>query len=232
MQRLSPIIALGLLLALTSLAASLAHATSVAGRVVGISDGDTLTVLTSAKDQIKVRLAEIDAPEKAQDFGQKSKQSLSDLAYGKDVVVQPQDVDRYGRTVGRVFSGGMDINAEQVQRGMAWVYPKYVKDLRLFVLEREARTARRGLWALSNPIPPWDFRHPERSGAIPQTGASTSDRIAAMAFTGSQMTCRVTRFCSQMTSCEEVKAYVARCGMSKLDRDGDGAPCEGLCSPR
>jgi micrococcal nuclease len=92
------------------------------GKVVGISDGDTITVLVGGHQPLKVRLAEIDAPEKSQAYGQRSKQSLSNLAFGKQVRVEQQDRDRYGRVVGKVYVGSLDVNAEQVKRGMAWVY--------------------------------------------------------------------------------------------------------------
>lgn len=90
------------------------------GRVVGIADGDTVTVLTASKEQHKIRLAEIDAPEKNQPFGVKSKQSLSDLCFGKEAEVIPSAIDRYKRTVAHVKCAGIDANAEQVTRGMAW----------------------------------------------------------------------------------------------------------------
>lgn len=108
------------------LLASLASAEPqyISGRVVGIADGDTLTVLTPAQEQVKVRLAEIDAPEKAQAFGQVAKKSLSDLAYAKTVEVRVVTTDRYGRTVGAVTVEGQDINRLQVERGMAWAYRK------------------------------------------------------------------------------------------------------------
>lgn len=125
--------------------------------VIGISDGDTLTVLHE-RQQIKIRLAEIDAPEKAQPFGVKSKQSLSDLCFGKQAEVVPQTRDRYGRTVARVRCDGIDANAEQVRRGMAWVYDRYVTDRSLYLLQEEARSARRGLWADPTPFPPWEWR--------------------------------------------------------------------------
>lgn len=126
--------------------------------VIGISDGDTLTVLHD-QQQIKVRLAEIDAPEKAQAFGAKAKQSLSDMCFGKTAEIATQAKDRYGRTVARVRCDGIDANAEQVRRGMAWVYIKYSHDSALPLFEQEARAARRGLWSDPNPVPPWDWRH-------------------------------------------------------------------------
>jgi Staphylococcal nuclease homologue len=104
-----------------------AYTQTYEGKVVAVSDGDTLIVLTPEKRQVKVRLAQIDAPEKSQAYGQRSKQSLSDLVFGKQVRVEQQDRDRYGRVAGRVYAGGLDVNAEQVKRGMAWVYRKYAR---------------------------------------------------------------------------------------------------------
>jgi endonuclease YncB( thermonuclease family) len=96
--------------------------------VIAIADGDTLTVLCNDNQQIKIRLAEIDAPEKAQPFGNRSTQSLADICFQKQAEIKPQTKVRYGRTVARVICDGTDANAEQVKRGMAWVYDKYVKD--------------------------------------------------------------------------------------------------------
>lgn len=125
--------------------------------VVGVSDGDTLTAKCDG-DQVKVRLAEIDAPEKRQPFGEKSKQALSDMCFQRTAELRVVDHDRYGRTVARVKCDGADANAEQVRLGMAWVYDKYVKDASLYKLQDGARDARRGLWAEGTPVPPWIFR--------------------------------------------------------------------------
>ena len=130
--------------------------------VIGISDGDTLTVLNESKQQIKIRLAEIDAPEKRQPFGTKSKQSLSDLCFGKKAEITPQTKDRYKRTVARIKCDGVDANAEQVSRGMAWVYRRYAKDHDLFVLEHNAKVEKRGLWSEPSPIRPWEWRKMRR----------------------------------------------------------------------
>lgn len=125
--------------------------------VIGISDGDTLTARCDT-DQLKVRLAEIDAPEKRQAFGTQSKQALSDMCFQRIAEFRVVAHDRYGRTVARVKCDGVDANAEQVRLGMAWVYDKYVKDTSLYQLQDEARVARRGLWTDSAPITPWTFR--------------------------------------------------------------------------
>lgn len=128
-------------------------------KIIGVTDGDTLTALCAEDRQVKVRLAEIDAPEKAQPFGDRSKQSLSDLCFDREAEIAPQTTDRYGRTVARVHCEGTDANAEQLRRGMAWVYDKYVTDRSLYALQDDARGTRRGLWADKNPIPPWEWRH-------------------------------------------------------------------------
>lgn len=102
---------------------------TLSGRVVRVADGDTLTILTPDRQQVRIRLAQIDAPEKAQPFGQRSKQSLPDLVFGQDVEIRTEVTDRrYGRTVGRVLLDGRDINLEQVTRGMAWAYRQYLTD--------------------------------------------------------------------------------------------------------
>lgn len=131
------------------------------GNVVGVADGDTITVLRD-NEQVKVRLAEIDAPEKAQPFGNKSKQALSALVYGKAVLVVEQGHDRYKRTIGRVYQGDVDVSAAQVKQGMAWVYRKYSKDVSLLPLEDEAKAQRLGLWADVAPVPPWEWRHSKK----------------------------------------------------------------------
>lgn len=126
--------------------------------VIGISDGDTLTVLHN-QQQIKIRLAEIDAPEKAQPFGTKAKQSLAALCFQVQAEIKPEKRDRYGRTVARLSCNGHDASTAQVTAGMAWVYRKYSTDPALPPLEAQARAANRGLWADPAPIPPWEWRH-------------------------------------------------------------------------
>jgi micrococcal nuclease len=132
------------------------------GKVVGVSDGDTITVLDSANMRHKIRLNQIDAPEKRQAFGQRSKQSLSDLVFGRNVQVDVATRDRYGREIGQVLVNGADANLEQVKRGMAWVYRQYAKDLAYFDAEEKAKRSGVGLWSKSNPVPPWEYRHTRR----------------------------------------------------------------------
>lgn len=129
--------------------------------VIAISDGDTLTVLRDGAPA-RIRLAYIDAPEKDQAYGQQSKQSLSQLCYRSDARLTVVDTDRYGRTVALVTCAGVDVNRTQVERGLAWVYPKYNSDPSLPAVQAESARQRRGLWADPNPVPPWDFRRPRR----------------------------------------------------------------------
>lgn len=125
-------------------------ADTITGRVVGVADGDTITVLDASRQERNVRLDGIDAPEKAQPFGQRSKQSLSDLVYGKAVEVDTHKRDRYGRQVGKVLLQGKDVNLEQVSRGLAWHYKAYAHEQtaqdqeRYAAAEDAAREARRG----------------------------------------------------------------------------------------
>ena len=145
------------LVALLALWLGVVHADELSGKVVAVADGDTLTVLVDNR-QVKVRLTEIDAPEKNQPFGTRSRQSLADMAFGRVVRVVTHGKDRYGRTLGRIYVGQHDINAEQLRRGMAWVYDRYVSDRDLYQIQEEARAARRGLWHDQAPLPPWEWR--------------------------------------------------------------------------
>lgn len=146
------------------------QAATLVGRVVGVADGDTVTVLDADKVQHKIRLAGIDAPEKSQPFGNRSKVSLSDLVFSKDVTVEVVKKDRYGREVGKIFVGRLDANLEQVRRGFAWHYKAYQREQSLDdreaydQAEMEARTSKRGLWLDVDPVPPWEFRKSKRGG--------------------------------------------------------------------
>lgn len=134
------------------------QASELAGKIVHVADGDTLTVLVERK-QVKVRLADIDAPEAKQPFGNRAKQSLGDICHAKQATVQERGKDRYGRTVGIVICDGIDANAERVRRGMAWVYDRYARpDSPLYALQDQARKSRIGLWAEDHPNPPWKWR--------------------------------------------------------------------------
>jgi endonuclease YncB( thermonuclease family) len=169
-------------LVLMALAISVsAQPQTITGKVVGVSDGHTITVLDSSNRQHKVRLDGIDAPESSQDFGSRAKQSLSDLVFGKTVTVTSRKNDRYGRILGKVTLDGKDINQEQINRGMAWFNSPYEGELPANVAgaymatQTLARHKKRGLWAEASPIPPWDFRRGKTPGATP-TGAIIGNR--------------------------------------------------------
>ena len=131
------------------------------GKVVKVADGDTITVLRDS-EQIKIRLACIDASEKAQPYGSAARQSMSEMLFGKEVRVVEQGRDRYGRIIGRVYQGDVDVSAKQIKQGMAWVYRKYTKEAALYQLEDEAKQHRLGLWADAEPTPPWAWRKKTR----------------------------------------------------------------------
>lgn len=136
--------------------------------VVAISDGDTLTARCGdpgAYQQVKIRLAEIDAPEKAQPFGNRSRQALAALCFQQQATIKPTTRDRYGRTVARVECQGQDANLQQVRTGMAWAYTKYLTDPEVKVQEVAARSAAVGLWSDTAPVPPWDWRKQRVKGS-------------------------------------------------------------------
>jgi len=138
------------------------------GKVVGIADGDTITVLRDGHDQVKIRLYGIDAPESGQSFGKASKQNLSSMVYGQSVQIEAMDTDRYGRTVARIFVDGEDVNAAQLQTGHAWLYRQYCKGWlcdEWAGLEAEARSSGAGLWADKDPTPPWQWRRDKKGSS-------------------------------------------------------------------
>jgi len=147
-----------------------AQAETLSGVVIGVADGDTLTVLDADKVQHKIRLAGIDAPEKMQAFGNRSKESLSDLVFEKTVNVETNKRDRYRRDIGKLLVNGRDVNLVQVERGMAWFYRKYQReqspnDRKLYeAAEDAAKDGKKGLWRDTDPVPPWEFRHTKTKG--------------------------------------------------------------------
>lgn len=141
-----------------------ASAETLVGRVVGVADGDTVTVLDEQRQQHKIRLTGIDAPEKGQAFGHRSKESLSDAVFGKTVAIEWNKLDRYGRIVGKIVVDARDVNLSQVEAGLAWWYQKYsaeqsVADQQLYAqAEERAKRERLGLWKEAEPVAPWDWR--------------------------------------------------------------------------
>lgn len=170
----SMMIATAAIAILTCLPIGATHAATLEGKVVGISDGDTITVLVD-RHEVKVRVAGIDAPEKKQPFGQRSKEHMSECAFGKSVSIEWNKTDRYGRTIGKVTSNGLDCGLRQVKDGLAWHYKTYEReqsqsDRQIYSsAENSAKASRIGLWSDLTPMAPWDFRraqiieHPSRN---------------------------------------------------------------------
>lgn len=143
------------------------------GKVVGVSDGDTITVLRDAHDQVKVRLYGIDAPESGQPHGRASKANLSALVYGKIVEVEPVEKDRYGRLVARISESGKSVNAEQIRSGYAWLYREYCAGpmcQEWGQVEAQAQSMRTGLWSDATPVAPWEWRRGAQSSAENDSG--------------------------------------------------------------
>jgi len=231
-----------LLLVLLGCAAHAAQAEEFTGKVIAVLDGDTIMVTRDGGAPVKVRLAEIDAPEvahagtggmppnsqPAQAGGMESKQSLAELVLNKQVSVNVQTVDQYGRFVAHLTADGKSVNEEQVRRGMAWEYSNYHSNKTYIALQSEAQQARRGLWAQDGPMPPWQWRKLHAADTPP---AQPPQPITSAPSTGSY-TCGSKRHCAQMSSCDEARFYLTHCGVKSLDRDGDGTPCENLCGGR
>jgi endonuclease YncB( thermonuclease family) len=201
--------------------ALVAAAPEPAGRVVAVADGDTLTLLRADRSQQRVRLAEIDTPERGQPYSRRSREALAALVAGKQVRLQPVTVDRYGRSVARIYVGDLDVNAALVRQGAAWVYREHAREPLLYELEREARAQRRGLWALpeAQRVPPWEWRKRATSPAPRLDLVPTSVTSA----------CGTKTYCREMTSCAEARFHLEHCKRTRLDGDRDGVPCETLC---
>lgn len=150
-----------LAIAIFAAACAPAHA-DFEGKVIAIVDGDTLDVLVD-NHPVRVRLANVDAPEKKQPFGTRARQALSALAFGEVAKVEEVGKDRYGRTIGNVQAKGQNVNREIVAEGFTWAYRKYLHDRSLLDVEASARQARRGLWADAEPTPPWEWLAAQRS---------------------------------------------------------------------
>jgi endonuclease YncB( thermonuclease family) len=197
----------------------IARAAELTGRVVGVTDGDTLTLLTDDKQQVRIRLAEIDAPESSQPWGARAKDALSALILSQRVRVTYTGKDQYGRTLGRVYVSGRDVNLQMVRMGDAWAYRQYMTDSAFFGVESEARFKKSGLWSLPvrQRVAPWDWRHNGNDAAVSIKPASDGGQ------------CGTKSYCGQMTSCAEAQFYLNTCGVRRLDADHDGVACETLC---
>jgi endonuclease YncB( thermonuclease family) len=161
---------------------------TITGKVNSVIDGDTITILDANNQQLTIRLEGIDAPENNQDFGARSRQSLSDLVFGKTIIVLNPKKDQYGRIIGKVGLDSKDINFEQIDRGMAWFDRPYAKELRpqdakaYERAETNAKEDRRGLWREASPMPPWQFMAVTRSApsGVTKVSAPADGQIIAI----------------------------------------------------
>lgn len=201
---------------------------SLKGKVIKITDGDTVKVLDAKNKTYKIRLAGIDAPERKQAYGKAATKFLSKWINQKTVCVDWHKRDHYGRLVGVIKYEGRDINLELMKAGYAWHYKKYQReqtpaDRVLYSrAEVQARSDVIGLWSEPNPINPSDWRKGVRT-------ASTSKLETLKQLIPEKFTCGTKRFCGQMSSCNEACFYLQQCGLTKLDGNNDGIPCNQLC---
>jgi endonuclease YncB( thermonuclease family) len=223
------------LLLATILIASPAAADFFDGRVVGVIDGDTIDVLVGHETR-RVRLSGIDTPERGQPWADRAKRALSRRVFGKEVRVNDVGTDRHGRTVGEVYADNVCVGCELVRDGDAWVYRKYTDDPVLYELEAEARAARRGLWGLpeAQQVPPWEWRHPSGGAADYPSGGEKPPAHSPLNPEGalqsrSGFTCAGKHACREMANCAEARFYLEHCGVTRLDGDRDGVPCEAIC---
>jgi endonuclease YncB( thermonuclease family) len=208
--------ALALLLCLATIASAQAPETQLlVGPTTRVIDGDTLDILVRGETH-RVRLAQIDAPESGQPYGREATAALEKLALHKHTRVTVVATDRYGRAVGEVQVGSLDVNQAMVRDGHAWAYTHYSHSLEIIDLENAARAAKKGLWALplEDRDAPWEWRRkPHAKPELPVSKPGCTER----------------RTCSQMATCEEARFHLTHCGLTRLDADGDGIPCEKLC---
>jgi endonuclease YncB( thermonuclease family) len=146
-------------LGLLALISTTPAAAELVGRVVAVLDGDTVTVQETGQSSRDIRLSRIDAPERSQAFGQHARQSLSAMVYGKDVRIEVSVQDRQTLTMGKLWLDGVDINLEQLRRGMAWLNREQATDPNYHQVEAQARSQRVGLWSQPNAQPPWEYRN-------------------------------------------------------------------------
>jgi endonuclease YncB( thermonuclease family) len=191
-----------------------------AARVVRIADGDSFTVKRGSSATLEeIRIFGIDAPERGQPWSRHAREALSERVFGKVVRIEPVDRDRHQRIVAHVYADDVCVGCELLREGHVWAYRRYADSARLLALEAEARAARRGLWALPEQerVPPWDWRHGER-----EAGAASAEP--------SGFACGAKTYYRETESCAEARFHRERCGLARLDRDGDGVPCESLCA--
>jgi len=216
----------GLLLLLLGCTVATAQAGQFTAKVIAVLDGDTVMIVRTSGQSVKVRLADIDAPEKEQQGGMASKSSLSELVLHKQVSLNTQAVDIYGRLVAQLAVDGKSVNEEQVRRGMAWERSNYHSNKAYIALQNEAQQAKRGLWAGTEIMEPAQWRKLHAADTPP---SMPKDATVSSVNAYGDYTCGSKRHCSQMRSCDEAYFYLSQCGVKSLDSNRDGVPCGKLC---
>jgi len=200
----------------------------IIGKIVGVTDGDTITALDEDNHQVKVRLEGIDAPESNQAFGNRAKQALSEKVFGKSPWIEWREKDKYGRTLGHVFVDGRHVNLELVAEGLAWHYKEYSSDVKFANAELVARRRRAGLWRDDNPTAPWDFRHgtpaaaasPNSLGSVENSSSAIGTTVYVTG-TGSKYHAAGCRFLAKSSipiALSEARAKYGPCSVCKPPR--------------
>jgi endonuclease YncB( thermonuclease family) len=197
-------------------------------RAVYIRDGDSL-IVDDGERQRDLRIAEIDTPERGQPWGKRAAQALRGLVDGEPLRVEFVELDRYGREVSKLWADGVCVACELLRGGHAWAYRKYSNNPEFLALERSAREARLGLWGQPSDtfVPPWEWRQGVR--AVSAEAAALTSLSADTPHAPSAPACAAKRHCREMSSCAEAAFHLRQCGLTRLDRDGDGVACEDLC---
>ncbi|MEM7364451.1 MAG: thermonuclease family protein [Pseudomonadota bacterium] len=181
--------------------------------VLGVIDGDTIEVRDlKTREVLTVRVTPLDAPEAGQPYYDRSTQQLRRKLDNQTIVIEDRGLDSEDRIVGKVYLGDRDISQEMIAEGFAWIFDPYLQDDRLLTDLHSAREWQLGIWSVGA-TPPWDWREGRETGPVAE-------------FTD---TCGSKRYCYEMGSCAEARYYARSCGLTNLDTDGDGVPCEGVC---
>lgn len=201
-------------------------------QIVTAIDGDMLVVLHDGQRQ-EIRLYGIDCPEKDQSYGQQATALTTALVAGRNIEIEPKDVDHYGRVVGLVKVDGLLLNALIVENGFAWVYRQHCKEKfcsAWIKSEKTARSQRKGIWATANNIPPWEWRNQQRAAKAETVTDNViligADKPASGGSSRNSSRCDGRIYCSQMTSCQEATFFLRNCPGTKMDGNNDGIPCE------
>ena len=185
--------------------------------ITKVIDGDTI-IAKLGGNLVRVRLAEIDAPEIGQPWGLHAKKALEAKVLGISINLEVIDVDRYDRLVARLNLDGRQINRELVGEGHAWVYRRYMRDESLLIDETNAIKRKQGLWGKASQVAPWEWRRGKRGKRL-----NASTRV--------NRNCNEEPYCKNLKTCDDALFFLETCNLKRLDGDQDGVPCEALCQP-